>query len=574
MSVYQGSFDKQIPGLRFIDRSAEGFLDIVYDNCFDPTALLYDCGPYVLTITKDGAPYGSPINVKNHFYESCWWLDLTPVDASSIIRQPAELIANGYVPPLGKTNIPLPPPSFGKDIFPGIMKLTPDVTGAEGTTGGRPEIGIVTTNAEEWLVLDDARDMLEDAKDVQTQPIWNYDNSKPIDLIAKPKATRNGAQAGGLQLGPYPAAPTAPGATLQLSIPDTAHMADECGVVALATGAPRYIRALQMRTVRGFTEDAYWALQWGQVTVWNGQGRGIAWLLRELFFCYWATLLAEQAKNLPSDCLPSSTFKTIIDNQVTLFTKYVEPTPGFKNLAVFTYAGAPNGDIIAWWQHDMINQVLGLYAQKWPAVWGPIYIKVLRNLAARVNADGLNQWPVAMPSWYWGLVSVHGAWYSSYKELWQKWSAGQASGVDTSGNAYPWVNAAQVAALNADPTNGGKFITPSQYESWTYGALAFAVDLDRGVLNGAVSAAYPRLEQAFTDFNAMMLNGYQYFIAPCSFSVTPQPPSTIPAPPPVTPPPVITPPPPPVPVPPAPLPATIPGIATRVKKLKTIVGVP
>lgn len=525
MSTYQGTFDKTIPGLRFIDRSAEGFLDIVYDNCFDPVPpRQYDCGPYVLTITKDGAPF-QVVPVSNHFYGSCWWYELVPV--TTIVRDAASLISNGYVPPIGKTAIPFSLPVAGSVKFPGIMKLSSDITGGEASTGGRPEIGIVTTNVAQALLTGDWRNALEDAKDTATQPIWSYDNGKPIDLLAKPLATNYDTKQGGTPfwLGPHPAAPTNPGTVFQPSIPDTGHMAELCGVVALATGAPRYVRALQMRVIRGFNETNYWAAQWGAVTVWRFQSRGIAWLLRQLFDCYWATLLAEQAGNLPADCLPSSNFKTIIDNQVTLFNKFVEPSAPFQNFGLVQ----DQSGIVAWWQVDMINQVLGLYAQKWPTVWGPIYIKVLRNLAARTNADGLKQWPVAMPTWYWGAIGPYvngnygGKPYSGYAELLQTWYASQVAGVDIAGRPdFLWLKPTQVTTLNTDPTNGGKFIHPTEYESWAYGALAFAVYLDRGALKGAVSAAYPRLEQAFTDFNAMMLKGYSSFIAPCSFSVTPQ----------------------------------------------------
>lgn len=535
--IYAGTFNKNIPGLQFIDRSAEGFLDITYGFGLDPNpARLYDCGPYTLTITKNGAPFFT-VDRPNHFYESSWWIDLVPVTSTDIKNDPAALIATNLVPPFGKTTIPITLPDPGSLTFPGPMQLTPTTTGYEPTTGGRGGIGIVRDSTAEFLITGDARNMLECAKSTATQPIWDYDNGKPIDLIVKPKTTHYSTQAqGGAPdwLGPFPISPADirplpnPMPPTNPSAPQTAHMEEICGVVALATVSPRYLRALQMRVVRGFDEDNYSVGQFGAATIFNREMRGTAWLARQLFYCYWATKQAEDAGKLPADCLPSTTFKKLIDNQAAQFTKFIEPQDFFK---VFGVWGGSNN---AWWQCDMVTQVLCLYAGKWPAVWGPILIKTFKNLAARVNADGKNQWPVASPCWYWGQLgddasSGHVVPYSGFPELWSKWSVGQATGTDVSGN-NGWLTAAQVDALNKDPTNGLVFASPSEYNSWAWGALAYVVYLDRGVLAGAVSAVYPNLEQAYAQQTAMM-EKYGYLIPQCSISVTPQPIHTIPAPP-------------------------------------------
>lgn len=536
--VYVGTFDKNIPGLQFIDRSAEGFLDLAYGFGLDPNpARVYDCGPYTLTVTKNGAPFYA-VTRPDHFYESCWWIDLVPVTTASIVNDPAALIAANLVPPFGKTSIPVTLPDHGTLTFPGPMQLTPTTTGYEPTTGGRGGIGIVRDSTAEFLITGDARNMLECAKSTATQPIWDYDNGKPIDLIAKPKTTHysTSAQGGAPNwLGPFPINPADirplpnPMPPTNPSTPQTAHMEEICGVVALATLAPRYIRALQMRVVRGFDEDAYATGQFGAATVWHNEMRGIAWLLRQLFYCYWATFLAEQAGKLPVDCLPSSTFKQLIDNQNAQFKKFVEPDAFFQ-----TY-GVCGGANTAWWQDDMLVQVLGLYAGKWPADWGPTYVKVFKSLAARTNADGLNQWPVAFPTWYWGLLGDDASsgslvpYKGGFKELWSKWSATQANGTAVDNNNGQ-ISAAQIAVLAVDPTNGGNFVNPSEYQSWIYGALAIAVHWDRGVGAGAMSAAYYNLEQAFSQYDVMMVK-YGYLIPQCSISVAPQPVHTIPAPP-------------------------------------------
>lgn len=567
MSLYTTKFAKSgvalatIPGLTFIPREAEGILDFMHGPYLDRTPVpVYDCGPYTVTVFKDGAQFGSPIDMPNHFWRSCWWLDLAPITPGSIIRSPDQLIAAGLVPPYGDTGMAVGWPVDGSITSPGPMQISSGEVGYEPTTGGRPGIGMVTAYTAKWIAgKGDARNMLAYARGVPTKPMWDYSAGKPYDLIAHPFLTNYGdTNQGGPPdwLGPYPPTPyDVPGAVLNPSYPQTAHMTDDCGVVTLATGAPRYIRALQMRVVRGFDEDNYGTHVFGgKATVFHNEMRGVAHLLRSLFFCYWATKLAEDAGNLPTDCLPSSNFKQLIDNQASQFHTYIENDIWFKTF------GTVYGGQISWWQCDMLNAVLALYAGKWPVEWGPIFVKVFKNLAARVNADGKNQWPAAACTWYWGLlgddatsgnlVPYAAAVVSDkpYLELWNIWSPGQAAGHDTSGrDDFLWLNAPQVTALNKDFRNGLTFIKPTEYESWAFAALAYGVYWDRGPGKGALSAAYPRLEAAYSDFCAMMakIGGP---IPQCSISVDAKPLDNTPLP---MPPPVIQP-------PAAPLPAPAP----------------
>lgn len=519
--IYRQNAEIVIPGLDFIPREDEGFLELHYNRAFDKSvAPQYDCGPYVAAFFKDGAQFGQSLQVPNHFWGCVIWVDLDPV--SKITRSPAKLIADGIVPPFGDTGLPLDWVKPGTFKFPGPMGLCNGTTGWEPQTGGRWEIGIASAPVAGYLAgKDDARNTLEVAKNVATMPIWNYDEStgKLINLVAKPRVTNYSNQNQGGPpnwLGPHPQQPE--GAPAMPSTPDTAHMLDVCGIGALLTGAPRYVRGAQARVIRGFNEDAYWVGAFGeQVTVWNRQVRGTAHLLRGLFYCYWATVYAEEAGNLPADCLPSTIWKKIIDNQVWQFWKFIEPDPYFRKFSAL-------GSHVAWWQHDMLNQVLALYAGKWPEVWGPIYIKFLGNLVARINADGKKQWPVAIPTWYWGKLFAKGAsgpFGGGYAELWDYWSKQQAAGVVDDGNTGQ-LSPAQVAALNADPTNGGTYVNPSEYQSWVFGAIALAVHRDRGVLAGAISKVYPRLEAAYSEQRAMLakwLANGGYWIAQCSIDV-------------------------------------------------------
>jgi hypothetical protein len=525
--TYTATIDKVIPGFDIFVREDEGIIDFHYGRSFDKSVpRLYDCGPYTATIKKDGAAVAT-IQIDMHFWNHNWWYEINQV---AVIRSPKFLIDNGYLPPIGDTGLSCqegPAPgtvTFTKPMFP-----TSDETGYEPQTGGRGAIGIVTDNASQWLRTGDARNMLTDARAVAGQPIWTWDEStgKLIDLIKRPYTTSYFSEAQGsdpqVWLGPWPPEPADPGKRQPWTL-ETSHMMEICGVVALATGAPRYVRALQARTIRGFYEDNYNVAGYGGVTIFWRQTRGTAWLGRELFYCYWSTVLAEQAGNLPSDCLASSVFKQIIDNQVTQFWAHIATQDSFKRFGVI------DDGVIAWWQEDMFLQMLGLYANKWPDAWGPIYIACLKPLMARLNGDGLKQWPPANPTWYWASIrDANNVLYADYKTLWSEWSKGQVAGTDLSGN-NGYLTADQAAALAHDPMNGGRFIKPEygEYLAWCY-AIAYAVFCDRGAMKGLISKAYPRLEQAFTDYYAMMkANGY--LMSQCSIAVVPNPPSTIPDP--------------------------------------------
>ena len=521
--TYGAQIDKVIPGFHIYVREAEGIIDFQFGQAFDKSVTpQYDCGPYTATITKDGVTVAT-IPVPHHFWTSGWWYETTLVN--TVIKTPADLIANGFVPPIGDTGLPTGPFRPGTVTFPGPMGLASDVTGYEPTTGGRGNIGIVTDKEAEFLMTGDARNMLADARSVPTQPIWHWDEStgKLIDIIAKPYTTAYSSPAQGtkLWLGPWPAKPAAAGAALRPSGPQTAHMMEICGIAALATGAPRYVRGVQARVIQGFIEDNAKVRIFGSVTCFDREMRGTAWLFRELFYCYWATVQAEEARTLPADCLPSTTFKKIIDNQASQFSTVIAKRAAFQ-----TFAVATDNDPIAWWQVDMLCQVLGLYANKWPDTWGDIYIAFLASPMARINGDGKMQWPPASPTWYWANVHYTDATgkkqpYPGYPALWTAWTQGQIAGTDASGNNGA-ISAAQVAALAADPTNGGAFIDPKwgEYYHWLFGALAYAVFNDRGALKGRISAAYPNLENAFTAYYGMQKK-LGSIMAQCSIAAVP-----------------------------------------------------
>lgn len=550
--TYTATINTTIPGFDIFVRESEGTIDFHYGRSFDKSVTpTYNCGPYTATIKLNGSTIDTVV-IPNHFWGADWWYDLGN-HVPAVIRSPATLIAAGYVPPMGDTGLPgLTLPTAGSVTFPGPMGVSSDLVPFtnENQTGGRPTIGIVTDKGAEFLITGDARNLLTAAQSVAAQPIWDWDDTpgsatnKLIDLIAKPATTAygNSAQGTAFWLGPWPVYVSG---AQQPWIADDGHMTEICGVAALATGAPRYVRGVQARVIRGFDGDNYWSGPFGGVTAYYRQIRATAWILRELFYCYWATKLAEDAGNLPADCLASSIWKQIIDNQLTQFTSILQPQQPFQKLAVpLTHDGT-----IPWWQLDMLNQVLALYAGKW-SEWRPIYIATFRNVAARINADGLHQWPIAYPTWYYANCFTNPPAntipFATYPDLWAAFVSRQVNGTEPSGNLYQ-ITQVIADALAIDPTNSGQFVAGQdrEYLDWLFGAIAYAVYLDRGVLAGALSAAYPYLESGYAQYYSMMQAlGSGAVIPQCSISVAPLPPNEITPPPdlpPATPPPFVTP---------------------------------
>lgn len=544
-----------IPNFHFFDRSAnEGILQFHLGAAFDKTlppaysisyvAKVFDpSGTLLGTYNIDGTQY------QPHFWGASWLYETTSLTSANIKRTAAQLQAIGVLPPIGNTGIPYAQgfPMTGV-TFPGPMGITPNETAYEPTTGGSAIRGIVSWAGAEFILNGDFTSLVEWGKSAASMPMWFWDDTvgaptnKVINLINKPLVTNyyDSAQGGAPNwLGPWPTQPS--GAAAEPWSLDTAHFDEICGVLAIVTGAPRYVRAVQMREAWAqMSNQWYNNLAGYPVAIQDSQTRAIGWHLRELFYAYWATYYAEQDGTLPADCLPSSYYMQVINDNVTYFNTTTSQSALFKALGVITLP-TPSGTSLGPWQHDFITQSLALYAYCWPKTWGTIFIQSLKGLAARTNADGLNQWPQACPcAYYVNLCSdstpgnMGNTPYPTWKAVATAFFNGQAAGTDVGGN-NGWVTAKQVAALQADPTNGGVGIQMTDYNSIALGALAEAVWLDRnggvdGSLKGAVSAVYPNLENAYA-FQYQINATWGQVNPSCSMAITPnaitsQPPAT------------------------------------------------
>lgn len=494
--TYTASIDKDIPGFDIFVREAEGTIDFHYGRTFNKTVLrLESCGPYVATIFKDGAQFDQ-FPVPDHWWGSIVQYPLTAVT----IRpggDPTSLIAAGVVPPIGDTGIQSGPVIdwinrvVGPSHFEGPMGTAGMVT-REYQTGGRGEIGIVHDKAAKFLLTGDATDMLELAKASASMPMWwtDEDTGKPVDMLVKPKANTYWSPAQGEPwLGPFPYTDRMPWGL------DAGHMCDIAGVAALATGAPRYVRATQYRVVATLLGDNAGTAETGGFSIFPlNQVRGTAWPLRELAYCILATRLAEDAGNLPSDCLSSAQLKQVLDNHLTFYTARFMRGPE----QIFRCWPDPRG---AFWQCDFLSQALALLADNFPE-WRPLYIWSLGQQMARTNG---REWPPADPCVYYIALfkdstptSNYGTvYYDSWALCRAAYEDGQRNGTDQLG-LNGSLSGAQIDALHRDPFNGGHYLQPSEYNSHLFGALAYAVHLDRK-WGGLISQTYPELERVYAE---------------------------------------------------------------------------
>ena len=290
----------------------------------DPAAMSYSLpindarvrhlGPHHVTITDDNGAVGFDADIAAHYWNSEW--NYLPVNSMTIKRQPDDLVAANFIFPFGDTGNAIN--ALPSDTYKGPGDIA-GLVAYEPTTGERPEIGWVTDAEAEFMLGGSEGPMLADAQGGNTFPVFFRDErtGKPIDLTKYP--TANCADQPNLQGIPYldkgPKAsdgyPTYGGGLT----PQEAHRPSIAYVACLATMNPVYLRELQYNANFALVSNAYLSSQLGLATI-TGERRAIAWGLRDLFMAHATTKDFEARGALPDDCMPSSYFKTLLDQSL------------------------------------------------------------------------------------------------------------------------------------------------------------------------------------------------------------------------------------------------------------------
>lgn len=558
---------------------------IVHNGLCDPPAGVAPAhiGPHIVRLFFNSAQVGADINVPYLLWHSEYGFDLV---ADTVLRSPQDLYTQRLTLPMGplvKGHMPAP----FKSVYGGPESLD-GVLAYMATTGQNADIGLATEASADYFFYGDPAPVCAMTKGLRPFASFVMDErtgGKIFDKIKNPKATTYAGQNNFKPgqpgyISPSPANPV----PLPANWPvwDPAHT-PEAYFAFCITGRMRYLRILQAY--------ANQAVLWTALKNFNNpfepsvaisQERVFGWGQRQAHHARRATELAEAAgQNLAEyGLMPSSYFKTIADNGIAMMRKFYMGDP-----AIQIFGFAPHTGYVSPWMQDYTGQVLGENVFLYPGEIDDFYLWDFKNVMDRVS--GKTGWPPCTPSAYrinlgnFSITALPPPFTLKTTDFLPDWGAAWASEIDPTkyGTDGLFVRPQDFAAAKADQYNGDVWASPNvDYPQQVLARLSIAMLLDgQGILK--VSATYPDLPAAYAHQFKMLTNWLAQSpsnTVPARVSLLPNPPGSFPNPvlPPAPPPPPVQPPP--ITLPPVvpPLPATIPGIASRVDNLKTIVGVP
>lgn len=441
---------------------------------------------YHLGAYTDGA-----INVPAHW----WGAEVTDRTNCPIVirRSPADLVAASRMFPFGDTGVAVPPQP---PRVPYTQMGSSNLTIGMPTTGERQDIGFVTDNSAYYMLGKDPAPMVDWAQAAGTCPMHFRDEAtgKPIDLLKYP--TTNAYDGAGYQGIPWlakgPPNPQAPAYSQWGGgwVPQQAHYPEMSYVAYQATLDAGFLEDLQYSANFTVLTDAAISRQMGKATC-HGEYRGVAWALRNLFMAHVSTRDAEAAGTLPTSCHPSSYWKALLDNALGFYSRSMtDPTRQvFRFVSDLVDAGNPSVKALAPWQCDYMLTALALGVLTGHADWTPLYLWALKNAIDRTSGDEL---PVGFGAPYY----IDGGQPS--------WKAAMVAGIGQLGGAEP-ATQAELAALAADPYNGGKALRGIYYLCNTRTVLVMAQYLHlKGLVD--VKSVYPKLDTCVSNVDRMLRN--------------------------------------------------------------------
>jgi hypothetical protein len=378
-------------------------------------------GAYTATITKGGKTLAT-INVPVHFYFSRWRWQSAP---RHFVARVSALIASGLLPPFGLSGIRTWPSSW-KANKPYVIMGNAGIDMAMGTTGERPDIGLVTEHQARAIMhvlglpsgnADAIAQVMDQAEASGTIPMhWRDQHTgRPVNIFdadrfnmtthpndtGHPQYMNWGSGTGWeLDINHYPALSYFP----YLLTGDLYHLEELQFVAAWSVARFSFNRNL------GFGQQ-----------FWIGQARGFAWGLRHLF----------QAAHLsPANgteyLLPKSFFTKILENTHAWFKSaaiMLNPDPAFSVFHCLVKTSDHIGDRshhpeFAPWESAFLAAVLG-----WAQVlgfkdWSEVYLYVMDNFVQMNNGrSGWNRY-LCIPYRFW-LADFSGAVFTSYSQAYK-----------------------------------------------------------------------------------------------------------------------------------------------------------
>lgn len=424
------------------------------------------------------------VTVPFHGWLQQWTFRPSPI---AVRRSPAQIVAANQMFPYGDTGCAVG--SVANYTFKGPMDSA-GITKYFPTTGERPDLGLVSDPGGEFMRTGNGGPMLAWAQAVGSFPMHYRDEQtgRPIDLTKYPVANQYSQNNQG-----WPWMPR--GQTRQDSAgnwwptpPDgweiqQAHYGEFSYLAFMATLDLGFLEDLQYSANFMVLADAYMSARRGVATIY-GEYRGVAWAFRNLFMAHIATKYAEGLGILPSECHPSSYWKTLLDNQLAYYSQFMADPAN----QVFRLVCGPG--TFGPWQVDYMLTALAFGVLSGHADWTPLYLWALKNAIDRTSGES------GYPPGYGGAYYMPGD-QPDWKSSW-------LTGIPTLSGAQP-PTAAQIATLTADPLNGGRAMIGNEYLMTTRAVLVMATYLEsKGLAN--VRAMYPELDTCIANVDRMVRN--------------------------------------------------------------------
>lgn len=466
---------------------------------------------YLATVQKDGVDL-TTYTVPLHEWHARWIHDLTP---DTIIRTPADIVAQKLLFPFGTPGLHQPDKPTNK--YTGPMS-TAGIGTVMGSTGQRPDIGLVPEWEAYAMRTGDFTFCLEAAKGFDSMPIYRVDDktNRFVDMMAHPYATSDGRYSSITDFIPTPDGTVVPKSQWSM---DWSHH-PVVYLAYIATGKLRYLESLQALATYCLQGNNWYSTTYGKniPIIHSGQMRGFAWILRTLLMAWRATVLAEQSGPLPEPLIPSSALKAVIDANMDYVTTGFMQDPALKdfgyfpdvtcyrpwqlpyNIDAFAYgvlagAGQKLTDIYTWMIKNPIQRLNG--KSGWPQA---LQVEYMCRLGPKgIMPDGANGFPKEVPasSFFHGPQPWKEAWDNFVVEANAAFAAGQTS--------YNNMTKAQIDALVADPTGGGDYINWDNYTPQTVRHIMAEADyLDKLGL-APISQTYPDFPVCRDRISSMVL---------------------------------------------------------------------
>ncbi|HKY18667.1 MAG TPA: hypothetical protein VJL82_07010 [Rhizomicrobium sp.] len=366
---------------------------------------------YQARIIRGSATLAS-IDVPAHYWFSRWRWQSAP---RPIRATAAQLMGQWLMPQLSDRLRPVTAPIRSAPSYSpmGLAGLAAYM----GSTGERPEIGLLTESQAQYLCTGNEAAMatlFAQAEAAGTYP-WNFRDEKtnaPLNTLAYPRATTYGPKAGSPHIRTLRA---------QAAQWDSAHQPALSYLPFLLTGDPYHLEQMQLIA----TANVLWR-PW-DYRYRTTQVRGEAWAMRT-----WAQIVIVTPEKVPQWMMPKAHWQKLLNSYRDWYmAKFVtNPAPPH---AIFRSTeqefgddrdGLLGGTYTSTWQEDFLAAVLGWMVLMGHSDWRPVFEWKIGSTIARTN--GQSGWPRAHCVTY-RMIMRSGPdtpWVQNWKDAWDLTAAG------------------------------------------------------------------------------------------------------------------------------------------------------